>query len=165
MAYTRTLWVDGTAPAVDASHLNNIEVGIEDLDARVLADATDISLINTTLGTQTTNIATNVVDITALETTLTNTVIIRQGIFSGTWAPTLSSTMGIANFADYNWVVTVWKTTFTILNNTVVIGDGYLDVDGVTLRFSSSVDGVGTEARYTLVGTKKTISLSTTVNQ
>lgn len=32
MAYTRTTWVDGSAPAINATNLNNIEQGIVDLD-------------------------------------------------------------------------------------------------------------------------------------
>ncbi len=32
MAYSRTTWVDGTTPAINATNLNNIEQGIVDLD-------------------------------------------------------------------------------------------------------------------------------------
>lgn len=35
MSYTRTVWVDNSAPFIDAAGLNNIELGLVDVDARV----------------------------------------------------------------------------------------------------------------------------------
>ena len=35
MVYTRTTWINGSTPAINATHLNNIEVGIENLDSAV----------------------------------------------------------------------------------------------------------------------------------
>ena len=34
MAYTKTVWVDDSAPAINATNLNNIEDGIETLEAQ-----------------------------------------------------------------------------------------------------------------------------------
>lgn len=39
MAYEKTVWVNGQAPALDAEHLNKIEQGIEDVDVVVQANA------------------------------------------------------------------------------------------------------------------------------
>ena len=35
MAYTKTVWENDTLPAINATNLNNIEDGIEDVDTRV----------------------------------------------------------------------------------------------------------------------------------
>lgn len=52
MAYTRTTWVDNTAPYIDAAHLNNIEVELVDLDSRdtfILKSADESVTSSTTL--------------------------------------------------------------------------------------------------------------------
>lgn len=48
MAYTKTAWVDGSAPAVSAANLNKIENGIYTNDANI-ADLLD-GLINLNTG-------------------------------------------------------------------------------------------------------------------
>ena len=35
MAYTKTVWVDNSAPAIDATNLNNIEIGVELNDTNI----------------------------------------------------------------------------------------------------------------------------------
>ena len=35
MAYTKTTWVNGTAPAINATNLNNIETGIDSATTRL----------------------------------------------------------------------------------------------------------------------------------
>lgn len=39
MAYEKTVWVNGQAPAIDADHLNKIEQGIADVDVMVQANS------------------------------------------------------------------------------------------------------------------------------
>jgi len=46
MAYTKTTWVNGESPAVNASNLNNIETGIDEAHQKVLIDK-DITLSST----------------------------------------------------------------------------------------------------------------------
>lgn len=37
-------------------------------------------------------------------------MVIKEGYFKGTWEPTLNTTFGISNYANYNWVVVVTPT-------------------------------------------------------
>jgi hypothetical protein len=46
MTYTKTTWVNGESPAVNASNLNNIETGIDEAHQKVLIDK-DITLSST----------------------------------------------------------------------------------------------------------------------
>lgn len=57
MAYTKTTWVDGSAPAINASNLNKIEQGIADAHALVeqhLAPVETGPALASVFGTQTT---------------------------------------------------------------------------------------------------------------
>ena len=165
MAYSKTVWVDDSTPAIDAAHLNNIENGIEGIDVRVSANESDIVANSASIAVNTADITTNANSIASLSTALSSAFIIKTGTFSGTWNPTLSSTFGVATPSDYNWVVQVhqnnWSTGSTVVN---VLLDGYLDVDGNTVRFTSSVAGVAKTARYTIMGFSKNYSSLATVN-
>ena len=49
MAYSRTIWVNDSAPAIDAVHLNNIEEGLVALDTGkqpLLISGTNIKTVN-----------------------------------------------------------------------------------------------------------------------
>ena len=165
MAYSKTIWVNDSTPALDAVHLNNIEDGIEDIDARLTAaessltqaesDISSIEFVNTT---QTTAINT-------INSTLGNAIVIFEGTYQGTWSPTLNSTFNLANYNDYNWSVNVHQTSRLTTNGHTVNLDGYLDADNVTLRFTSDDNGTAVAAKYRLIGIKKTISSKTTINQ
>jgi len=165
MAYSKTIWVNDSTPALDATHLNNIETGIEAVDVRVTELEGTTTTNSDNIATNTINIETNTTAIGNLEDTLNNAVVIKTGVFQGTWSPTLNSTFGVSNYTDYNWTVSLYQTSRQVVNNATVVLDGYLDVDGVTLRFTSSSEGASVEASYTLIGVKKTISSSAIVNQ
>lgn len=45
MAYSKTTWVNGSAPALSAENLNKIEQGIYDCDASTTTNATDIATL------------------------------------------------------------------------------------------------------------------------
>jgi hypothetical protein len=88
----------------------------------------------------------------------------RTGTYSGTWAPTLDITYSISNYSAYNWVVMVSPTSYTMQNGHTINVDGYIDVDGKTIRFTASENSTSITARYTLIGIKKTISSLSTIN-
>lgn len=164
MAYNKTTWVDNSTPAVDAAHLNNIENGIVGLDVRLGTAESNIVSTNSVVGIHTTAIASNVSSIAALNTLLSTSIIMRTGTYSGTWAPTLDITYSISNYSDYNWVVMVSPTSYTMQNGHTINVDGYIDVDGKTIRFTASENSTSITARYTLIGIKKTISSLSTIN-
>lgn len=165
MAYSKTIWVDDSTPAIDAAHLNNIEDGIEGIDIRVSANESNIATNASNIATNTSDIASNASGLLNLIADLSGAIIIKQGSYSGTWNPTLTSTFGVSVPSDYNWVVNVHQNAWTISNGDDVVLDGYLDVDGNTLRFTSSVAGVSESARYTLVGYHKDYSTYAVVNE
>lgn len=164
MAYSKTVWVDDSTPAIDAAHLNNIEDGIESIDIRVSATEADISTNASNISTNANNILTNATNHSDLVSDLGGAIIIKSGTFSGTWNPTLTGTFGVTTPSDYNWVVNVHQTSWVINNGAPMVLDGYLDVDGNTLRFTSSVDGVAKNARYSLVGYHVDYSSAAVVN-
>ena len=165
MAYNKTTWVDNSAPAVDAAHLNNIENGIEALDIALGSTQTSISNIISDIETNTTNIANNTASISNINTKLTNLVIVRQGTFTGSWNPTLASTFAISNYTDYNWTISVYQKQPSIPNNGVITLNGYVEADGNTLNFDSLIDALPTPAYYVMTGIKKIVSNLATVNQ
>ena len=63
MAYTKTTWVNGKAPAINAANLNKIEQGIYDNDAALAQKASDfpytvtLTVAGWSNNTQTVNIA------------------------------------------------------------------------------------------------------------
>lgn len=154
MAYAKTTWVDGAAPALDASHLNNLENGLEDVDVRLTTAESTI----TTLSTSSQTITDNSNAITALQNGLQDYTYVLTGTFSGIWSPTLLTTFNITNYTDYNWTVAVHQTSRVTTNGHTVVLDGYVDADDNTIRLSSTDDGVAVAARYTIVGYKKTIN-------
>ena len=165
MAYNRTTWVDNSTPAINATNLNNIETGLVDVDTRLTSAESDIISIEGNIASNAGDIATNIADITALETQLTGALIVRTGTFSGTWSPTLDGTFNISTYNDYNWSVNVHQRTVSPSSSGTIILDSYLDVDNKTLRFTSSNNGSAVNARYTLIGVKKTMSNYAQLNQ
>lgn len=157
MAYSKTVWVDGSTPALDAAHLNNLENGVEDVDVRLTTAEADIVALTTAT-------TTNNIDITDLQNNLTSISLIRSGTFSGTQSPTLSTTFNITNYTDYNWTVSVFQTSRTTSNGHALVLNGYIDVDGNTVRLVSTDDTVAVPARYVLIGIKKTMSNFAQVN-
>jgi hypothetical protein len=164
MAYSKTVWVDDSTPAIDAAHLNNIEDGIEGLDIRMSSAESDIATNASHIATNAANILTNANNHSDLVTDLGGAIIIKSGTFSGTWNPTLTGTFGVSTPSDYNWVINVHQTSWTAGNADPIVLDGYLDVDGNTVRFTSSVDGVSKTARYSLVGYHVDYSSAAVVN-
>ena len=165
MAYSKTTWVDDSAPALDAAHLNNIEDGIENLDGRVTANESTLTTHSTSINSNTTDIATIITDLNMLEVSLDDMIVIRQGTFSGNWQPTLTSTFGINDNTDYNWTVSVHQTSRTVSNGHTVTLEGYLTSDGDTLQFTSTDNSTLIAASYTIVGYRKTFSNASIVNQ
>jgi hypothetical protein len=165
MAYSKTTWVDDSAPALDAAHLNNIEDGIENLDGRVTANESTLTTHTNSINSNTTEILTIESGLNDLEADLNDMVIIRRGTFSGNWQPTLTSTFGITNNTDYNWTVSVHQTSRTTTNGHVVTLEGYLTADNDTLQFTSTDNAASVAAYYTLVGYRKTFSNAVIVNQ
>ena len=49
MSYTKTNWVNGSAPAIDADHLNNIETGIYNNDQQITSILASLLALNTAL--------------------------------------------------------------------------------------------------------------------
>ena len=154
MAYSKTTWVDGAAPALDAIHLNNLENGVEDVDVRLTTAESTIS----TLQTSSTQTATNTQDIADINLELSKATYVLTGTFSGIWSPTLLTTFNITNYTDYNWTVAVHQTSRVSTNGHTIVLDGYIDADDNTIRLNSTDDGVAVAARYTIVGYKKTIN-------
>jgi hypothetical protein len=165
MAYSKTTWVDDSAPALDAAHLNNIEDGIENLDGRVTANESTLTTHLTSINSNTTTLTTLTSDLSALEDSLDDMIVIRQGTFSGNWQPTLTSTFGITTPANYNWTVSVHQTSRVSHNGQTVTLQGYVGVDGDTLQFTSTSDSTSIAAYYTIVGYRKTFSNASIVNQ
>jgi len=165
MAYSKTLWVNDSTPALDAAHLNNIENGIEAVDVRITELEGSLTTASDNIETNTTDIETNTTAIGNLGATLNNAVVIKTGVFQGTWSPHLLNDFSVANYTDYNWSISLYQTSRQVASNDTVVLDGYLDVDGVTLRFTSSSNGTSVEAAYTLIGVKKAISSIDIINQ
>lgn len=173
MAYSKTTWVDDSTPALDAAHLNNIEDGIENLDGRVTTNESTLTTHTNSINSNTTNLAAVTSAVSTLEDSLDDMIIIRRGTFSGNWQPTLTSTFGITNHADYNWTVSVHQTIrpiqnsdiVPIQNSDIVTLQGYLTSDGYTLNFTSTSSNQPVSASYTLVGFKKAFSNAVIVNQ
>lgn len=165
MAYSKTIWQNGAAPALDAAHLNNIEDGIEALDVRVSANEADIAVNTAAINTTNTNVATNTGSISTINNTIASAAIIRTGTFNGTWSPTLGTTFNISNYTDYNWTVSVNLVETEVTNHHTLVSDAYLDVDGNTLRLIATDNGSAVSARYQLIGIKKTMSDFAQLNQ
>ena len=53
MAYTKTVWVNNQAPAINADNLNKIEQGIFDTDAGVAAANSNVAALTTEVGKKT----------------------------------------------------------------------------------------------------------------
>lgn len=165
MAYSKTTWVDNSAPSLDAAHLNNIENGVEDLDIRLTSAESSLSTAEANITTNEGNIQTLTTDLNTVENKLANATIIRTGTFSGSWTPTLNTTFGVTNYTDYDWVINLHQTSRTTTNGHIVTLDGFLDVDGVTLNFTSTDNSTAVEARYTLTGYLKEYSNYSSINQ
>lgn len=118
-------------------------------------------------------------------------MIVKEGYFKGSWEPTLNSTFGIANYADYNWIVIVTPTLtgyehdynkdaaaghtpYTGFDNNLTWDEnqseyhyGYIQGNIVKMQSihrngSSTID---TPARYQLIGMLKGISSYEWVNK
>lgn len=165
MAYSKTTWVDGSAPAIDAAHLNNIEAGIENLDASLAFTISDVTANTSKIETNTADIATNTSDIATINTSITDGLILRKGTFSGTWNPTLDATFDISDYNNYYWIVNTHQTQRSVQNGDTVTCTGVLNADGVTLNFVSTSGATAVPAEYTLIAVKKDFSDYAVVNQ
>jgi hypothetical protein len=163
MAYSKTVWVDNSTPALDAAHLNNIENGIYDLDSRLTTAEYTISTHTSSINTNTQNIETNTEDIADINLNLEDAIIIREGSFTGSWSPSIISTFGIYNYNDYNWTINIIVPSRTTSNGKLLIQEAFISGSAITL--TSTYDGVGLPTKYRLVGTKKTISNYAILNQ
>lgn len=174
MAYSKTTWINGASPAINATNLNKIETGIYELDAVVTDHTSTLASLSSTVGSHTTSISTlNTTtaghesrldtaedsiaslqgDVTAI---YTNGIIMRTGTFTGAWTPTFTTTFGISTYADYNWIVNVKVPTWTVSNGNVIVTSGTISGDDLT--FTATVGGNNVAATYNLIGVKKTIS-------
>ena len=98
MAYTKTVWVNNQAPAINADNLNKIEQGIFDTDAGVTAANSNIAALTTEVGKKTVSYAIQVTltsagwsggaqTVSAAHVTATNSVVVspipaHQGAYS-----------------------------------------------------------------------------------
>ena len=71
MAYTKTVWVNNQAPAINADNLNKIEQGIFDTDAGVAAANSRIDTTNSNVTALTTEVGKKTVSY-AIQVTLTS---------------------------------------------------------------------------------------------
>lgn len=71
MAYTKTVWVNNQAPAINADNLNKIEQGIFDADAGVTAANSRIDTTNSNVTALTTEVGKKTVSY-AIQVTLTS---------------------------------------------------------------------------------------------
>lgn len=165
MAYSKTTWVDGSSPAIDAAHLNNIEDGVELLDTTLSSALADITTNTSAIATNTANVATNTSAISAINTSIADGIITRKGTFSGTWNPTLDATFAISTYADYFWLISVHQTSRSVQNGDTVTCTGVLNADGKTLNFVSTSGATAVAAEYQLIGVKKTFCSYAVVNQ
>ena len=87
MAYTKTVWVNNQAPAINADNLNKIEQGIFDTDAGVTAVNSNVAALTTEVGKKTVSYAIQVTltsagwsggaqTVSATHVTATNSVIV-----------------------------------------------------------------------------------------
>ena len=87
MAYTKTVWVNNQAPAINADNLNKIEQGIFDTDAGVTAANSNVAALTTEVGKKTVSYAIQVTltsagwsgsaqTVSATHVTATNSVIV-----------------------------------------------------------------------------------------
>ena len=87
MAYTKTVWVNNQAPAINADNLNKIEQGIFDTDAGVAAANSNVATLTTEVGKKTVSYAIQVTlasagwsggaqTVSATHVTATNSVIV-----------------------------------------------------------------------------------------
>lgn len=165
MAYNKTTWVNNSTPALDATHLNNIEDGITNVDTRLSTAEGVITALDTRILSNDSEINGLTTQVLSLEVELTDAMIVRTGTFSGVWSPTLQTTFNISNYNNYYWAVSVHQTSPTMHNGDDLELEGYLDVDNNTLRFVSESNNVAETARYTLIGVKKTMSNYAQLNQ
>lgn len=87
MAYTKTVWVNNQAPAINADNLNKIEQGIFDTDAGVTAANSNVTALTTEVGKKTVSYAIQVTltatewsggaqTVSAMHVTATNSVVV-----------------------------------------------------------------------------------------
>ena len=87
MAYTKTVWVNNQAPAINADNLNKIEQGIFDTDAGVAAANSNVAALTTEVGKKTVSYAIQVTltsagwsggaqTVSATHVTATNSVVV-----------------------------------------------------------------------------------------
>lgn len=87
MAYTKTVWVNNQAPAINADNLNKIEQGIFDTDAGVTAANSNVAALTTEVGKKTVSYAIQVTltssgwsggaqTVSATHVTATNSIIV-----------------------------------------------------------------------------------------
>lgn len=165
MAYVRTVWVDNSAPALEAAKLNNIEEGIESLDIALGTAQDDIQQNTTDINTLGTGIDTLSASVADINTLLTNPIVIRKGTFSGSWSPTLTSTFSVSTPSDYYWVIEVNQPSRTVNNGYTVTLYGTLQPDGNTINFVSTDNALPVNATYSIIGIKKVFSDYAVVNQ
>lgn len=181
MAYSKTTWINGASPAINATNLNKIETGIYDIDAIVTDHTSTLANLSSTVGSHTTSISTlNSTtsdhesrldtaegdidsiqdDITAI---YTNGIIMRTGTFTGSWSPTFTTTFSIAGYNDYNWILNVKIPNWTISNGAAVACIGTISGDNITMN--ATIGGTGVAGNYNLIGVKKTLSSFAVVDE
>lgn len=165
MAYSKTIWINNSEPALDAAHLNNIETGIENVETRLTTAEASLLTAQGNIATNTSGISSLNTNLNTVDAKFNNAIVVRTGTFIGNWSPTLVSTFGITNNTDYNWVITLHQTSWSVQNGDTVALTGSLDVDNNTVNFSSYVNGTATQAAYTITGYKKILSNVAVVNQ
>jgi hypothetical protein len=160
MSYSRISWTDNTP--ISVGNLNIMDLGIETLSNTLDDTINDIGSIDTRVTNNEEDINTNTTNIAALDTTLTNLIIVRKGTFTGTVSVSLLDTLGITQtYGDYTWYVSTGYEG-EIGNNASHTLTG--SVTAGTLNLSCLVNNVAASGRYVLTGIKNTVCDSSTVN-
>jgi hypothetical protein len=165
--------------ATEPNLLNQIILDVESEDPNIFIRKYDIAL------------STYEESLVYTDKNTSHIMIIKEGYFKGSWEPTLNGTFGIANYADYNWTVSVTPTLtgfehdfnkdfasghtiFTGFDNNLTWDEnqseyhyGYIQgaivkLDSVHRNGSTRID---IPARYHLIGVLKTFSSYAQVNQ
>lgn len=134
MTYTKTTWVNGSAPPINATNLNNIEDGIFNNDAAITTVSTSVSTLTNAFNTHTT-----------LSATLTVLGHVQNGVYTATIATTSWTTAS----APYTSSITVTGILATdtpiidvVMTGTFVDDEGIIEAWGGVYRAETTADVV-----------------------
>ena len=164
MSYTKTNWVNGQAPAINADNLNKIENKLYDLDSSVSSLDTN-KLEKTAVKTSTTTSATDTYSCTYINTQVDN--LKAYSLYDNSTGTTGDVTLSDSS-ANYNYLEIFYKNVDGLVNSTKVYSPNgkYANL----LCAVSFTGGTGNNALFALhsrcvtINTNKIKTLSTTNN-